>query len=189
MKAKIDIMEAILQTAQRHHHDGIDVGVSGNISFFDRQQNMLYITASSIAYEDLKIEDISVLHEGKLIHGKIPSSELPMHQAIYHLKENVHAIVHTHSTYASVYACLNETIQADHLETAIFVGEQILVSPFCEPGTRSLGEEAVSYLHDAKACLLEKHGVLATGKTLTEAYYAALYTEHAAQMKYLIEKR
>jgi L-fuculose-phosphate aldolase len=61
-------------------------------------------------------------------------------------------------------------------------GGEISVAPYALPGTPELAENAVNALADKFAVLLANHGVVACGKTLSEAVTAAELVEKAAQI-------
>lgn len=64
-------------------------GSFGNVSMADRQHDILAITPSGVLYDAMEAEDICLLHlDGSEIAGVgltryKPSSELPMHCAVY----------------------------------------------------------------------------------------------------------
>ena len=70
------------------------------------------ITPSGRSYDSLNTEDIVVVDmQGNKIKGAlIPSSETPLHLAIYNAIPAAQAIVHTHSVYASACAALHRSI-------------------------------------------------------------------------------
>ena len=67
------------------------------------------ITPSGRSYDSLNTEDIVVVDmQGNKIKGAlIPSSETPLHLAIYNAIPAAQAIVHTHSVYASALRCID----------------------------------------------------------------------------------
>ena len=76
--------------------DGLAIGSAGNISV--RVGEDVAITPSGIPYDAMRPEDICVvaMDGTELSSSETPSSETPMHLAIY-AAANAMAVVHTHS--------------------------------------------------------------------------------------------
>ncbi len=113
----------------------------------------------------------------------VPSSELPSHLAIHNNlvkqggleKAIVHA--HVHEMVALTFdkamqneAKLNETLLKMHTETAFFIPEGIGYVPLLPPGSQELAKATLKSLKDHKIVLWEKHGCLAVGKDVNEAF-------------------
>src|SRR5262245_54764820 len=95
----------IVRYAQRLQSDNLVVGTSGNLSV--RRGELVAITPSGVEYEALTPGMIVVVDtEGRQVEGELePSTELPMHLAAYRVT-GAAAVVHTHSTYATVLSTL-----------------------------------------------------------------------------------
>ncbi len=78
----------------------------GNVSEIDRESQLIVIKPSGVEYALMKPEDMVVVDlEGHVRQGSLkPSSDLDTHLELYRRFETIHAIVHTHSTYATSYA-------------------------------------------------------------------------------------
>ena len=77
------------------------VNTSGNVSI--RIGDEIIITPSGTDYDSLSTEDICVLTiDGDWVDGDLlPSSETPLHIAVYRSDPEIQAIVHTHSVHAT----------------------------------------------------------------------------------------
>jgi len=113
----------------------------------------------------------------------IPSSELPSHLAMHHhlvkQGEEEKAIVHAHSHELVILthdknlqneARLNEILLKMHTETAFFIPEGIGYVPLQTPGSQELAKATLKSLKNHKIVLWEKHGCLAVGKDVHEAF-------------------
>ncbi|QKG85037.1 class II aldolase/adducin family protein [Kroppenstedtia pulmonis] len=161
---------------------GLVKGTSGNISI--RDEDSLWITPSALPYDQLKEEDLVQvsLDEKQVRSGhRKPSSELPMHAAIYRKKEGIQAIVHTHSTYATMFAAAGKEIPPIHYLIAD-IGDTVPVVPYATYGSDELAVHAVAGLEKANGVLLGNHGVIAVGNHLSEAFRRAETIESLAQM-------
>lgn len=159
---------------------GLSPQRSGNISA--RVGDVVLITPSGVGYEDLLPGDIVALSlDGSVASGRFaPSSEAPMHLAIYRARPDVGAIVHAHSDYAVTLAVLKRTIPAFHYMVAVAGGKDIRCAPYATFGSEALAAHAVKALEDRKACLLAHHGQIAVGATVEEALHLAHEVETLA---------
>ena len=105
-----------------------------------------------------------------------------MHAAVYKEREEVGAVVHTHSPYATSFAVNREPIPIILIEMIPFLGGDMLVADFAMPGTEDVGREALKVLKGRNACLMSNHGVLAVGENLEQAHIRAIYAEDAAKI-------
>src|SRR5699024_4504409 len=110
--------------------NGLTTGTSGNVSI--RKNNIMYITPSALPYNEMTEADVLEVEikTGEKISGKRnPSSETPMHRYIYLKDTNIEAIVHTHSTYATIFACAHIPIPPVHY-TIADIGREVPVAPY-----------------------------------------------------------
>jgi len=161
---------------------GFNLGTWGNISA--RIDNSKFaITPSGITYETMTAEDIIVIDiEGNIIDGrKKPSIELPLHTNIYKAKQDVKAIIHTHSVYCTAFAIARKPIPATCEDMIQIVGGQVDVAKYFLPGSKELAKSAVKALGNKSACLMANHGLIAVADNLNEAYKIAQIVEKSAQ--------
>jgi len=173
-----EVLEAILEAVNL----GLISGTSGNIAVRDGE--VIAITPSGIDYKTMKAEDISIVDiNGEWIDGKYkPSSETPMHTAVFRAREDVGATVHTHGMFATIMAMQGEALQPITPPQSEFVPVNIV--PFVMPGSDSLAGTVVKTLGDEKAVLLKNHGMFCCGKTIKHAMAATIYTEEMAKTTY-----
>lgn len=152
---------------------GLSPQKSGNISA--RCGDRVLITPSGMAYDDLLPDDIVVLNlDGSIASGRLaPSSEWPMHLAIYRTRADVGAIVHAHSDFAVTLAVMKRAIPAFHYMVAVAGGKDIRCAPYATFGSEALAAHAVAALDGRKACLLAHHGQIALGETVESALHLA----------------
>lgn len=179
-----NMKEEVLQYSKLSFREGLFAGTSGNLSIYDPQTKLMVITPSGVDYETMTLEDIMVTTlEGEVMEGKTkPSSEWRMHAIVYKEKPEVHAVVHTHSPYATSFAVTGSRIPFVLVEMMKFLGGDVPVAEFALAGTDGVGQNAVAALKNRFACLLKNHGVLAVGNTLKDAHVTAVYVEDAAKI-------
>lgn len=183
-----DVREQVVEYSRRMAQQQLSPGTSGNVSARVDEHTMA-ITPTGVPYEQLTAADICLvgIETGDPVQqGLKPSSETPMHRAVYRLRNDIQAIVHTHSLYATAFAVAGRAIQAVHYVIAT-MGHEIPVVPYHTYGTPELAEAAAAGLKNGKAALLANHGVLALGQSLAEAYYHAETVEYLAQLSVLAE--
>jgi len=175
----------VSELGRRMLADGLTKGTGGNVSVKTDDGNVA-ISPSGMPYDEIEPDDVPIVEvDGTQIEGdRDPSSEFRMHTDILREREDVGAVVHNHSPYASAFASLNEPVEASHYLIA-FAGDQIPVAPYETYGTAELADVALDTLgEEYNACLLENHGVLATGETVDEAFEVALMVEYCARIHY-----
>lgn len=179
-----EMRQAVCGWAKQCYGEKLFAGTSGNLSVYDRDQGLMVITPTSVAYEAVRPEDMVVMRlDGTVLEGMYrPSSEWRMHAAVYEAREETAAVIHTHSPYATAFAVNNREIPVILIEMVAFLGGGVPLAKYALPGTRGVGGEAVKALGDRGGCLLANHGVLAVGGSLEQAYLRAVYIEDAAKI-------
>lgn len=163
----------------------------GSISARDFESGKILITPSGIRFSTLKPSHLLILDlDGSVLEGNLkPSLDAIFHLAVYKARPDVGGIVHTHSPYATSFACSGKPVLPLIMSMVITVGGSADVAPFAFPGTQELGESVVKGLGKKNATLMEQHGVLAVGKDLTRALSVASTLENIAQIQHLCELR
>lgn len=161
-------------------------GSGGNISIFMREEGLMAITPSGIDYYAIKSEDIVIMDlEGNVVEGKKkPSSEHSMHSIFYREREDINAVVHFHSVYASVLACLEWELPPTHYLIAVSGGENVRCAKYATFGTEELARNAFEAMKDRYVVFLANHGMLAGAKDLPNAFGKAEEIELCAEIYY-----
>lgn len=157
----------------------------GSISARDFESQKVLITPSGMKFSQLKPEDLITLNlEGKVLDGSLkPSLDSVFHLAVYNARPDVGGIVHTHSPYATAFACMGEPILPLIMSIVLMVGGSVDVAHFAFPSTPELGTSIVQGLGKKNAVLMEQHGVLCVGKDLKRALSVAGTVENVAQIQ------
>jgi L-fuculose-phosphate aldolase len=166
---------------------GLNQGTSGNISA--RYKNVLLITPSATPYDSMTPEAIATMpldgEYGSWSGPLKPSTEWRFHFDIIKSRPDVGAIVHTHSTYATVLAIARKEIPACHYMIAAFGGATIRCAGYARYGTMELSDLALNALEGRDGCLLANHGMLALGANLEKAMWLAVELETLSRQYYL----
>jgi L-fuculose-phosphate aldolase len=163
---------------------GINVNKSGNVSVRSARGTRpgYLLTPSGIPYERLTTDDLVFVDPSGVVTGtRTPSSEWRFHSAIYAARDDIGAIVHTHSPHATALACQGLGIPAFHYMVAAAGGVDIRCAAYATYGTQELADRALAALEARRACLLAHHGVIACGAGLDEALALAIEVENLAR--------
>ena len=181
------LREGVAAVARRLVSLGIVTGTSGNVSARTGEGDVL-ITPSGLSYEDMHPESIVLVGlDGEGLEGSLaPSSETPMHTGIYKARQDVKAVVHTHSRYATTLACLGWPIPPVHyMLTTLGPDGRVPLAPYALYGTEELAGNAAGALGEShKACLLENHGTITVGGSAEEAFASSVVLEEMAELYY-----
>ena len=160
-------------------------GSGGNLSVIDRSAQQVAITPSGMDYHEITTDDIVVCDsKGKIVAGhRKPSTELDFHLALYALRENINAVVHTHSVFATTLSCLRREIPAVHYLVG-YAGAKVPLAPYATVGSAALARAVTSAIGDSNAALLANHGLVAVGTNLASAFTVAEEIEFVAQVYY-----
>ncbi|MEU4876798.1 class II aldolase/adducin family protein [Streptomyces sp. NPDC021608] len=160
--------EALVTTARRTVSDGLVVGTSGNVSV--RVGDTVLVTPSGVPYDRLAPDDVTGVDlAGRQVLGSlVPTSELPMHLAVYRACD-AGAVVHTHAVHATAVSTLVPELPLVHYMAGA-LGGPVRVAPYATYGTEELAENMLRALAGRSGCLLQNHGTLTHGATLDQAY-------------------
>lgn len=157
---------------------------SGNVSARDAESGLVVIKPSGVKFEDLTPEKMVVVNvNGEIVEGNLKaSSDTASHCYVYRHMPNVNGVVHTHSRYATAFAVLAREIPCVTTAMADEFGGPIPCGGFALIGGEEIGEQVVIALKDSlsPSCILQNHGVFATGTTVEKAVQAAVMTEDNA---------
>ena len=185
---EIVLRKKLVLIAKKSYEHRLMTGTWGNLSA-RVSKNKILITPSGFEKDLVKVNDLLLMDlHGKVLKGRWkPSIESPMHTHIYRVREDVNAIIHTHSHYATVFAVRGEPIPPLTVEFAAVVGHEVPVTEYVRAGTQEAAEEITKTLGHRKAVLLKNHGVVAVGESIEDAYHVALLVEEEARTYYLMK--
>ena len=169
----------------------------GNVSEIDRESGLFVIKPSGVDYETMQASDMVVYDlDGNVVEGELnPSSDTPTHAVLYQAFPEIGGIVHTHSTWATIWAQAGLDVPAmgtTHADT--FYGSV--------PCARFLTQEEIDRGYEAETgnvivetfkargleplevpgVLLHGHGPFTWGKTANSAVMNAVVLDEVAKM-------
>lgn len=178
-----EVRRKVLDTGIKMFQSHLVVGTWGNISSRVPGEKYIAITPSGVDYEIIKPEDIVIMDmDGNTVDGqKKPSIEYPLHLAVYNNRQDINAVIHTHSTYCTAMAMARKPIPAAAEDLVQIVGGNVRVSEYYLPGTYELAGAVVKAMEGRNAVLLANHGALGAGKDLKETLKIVSVVEKTAQ--------
>lgn len=180
--------EAVLFYSKKLLSSGLVKGSGGNISFSNPEKTMMAMTPSGVAYDIMNFGDVVVTDmEGRKIEGNLqPTSEIAFHLALQNLRPDIHAVVHTHSEFATAIACLGWDLPAVHYLIG-YAGKKVPVAPYATYGTQVLSENICTVIGESNAVLMANHGLVCVGSDLKQAFSTAEMLEYVSHL-YLLTK-
>jgi L-ribulose-5-phosphate 4-epimerase len=180
--------QQIVQTTQELVHKGYLMATGGNVSVRIPGEGAFAITPSNFDYMKMTPEDVCVLDfELERLEGKRkPSVESAMHGAVYQVRKDVNAIVHTHQVYASALTLIKAPIPALFDEQARFLGRSVEIIPYAPSGTGMLKNKIAKHVQNHKnAFMMQNHGALIFGLDMERAVHNVEILEKCA-LAYLL---
>ena len=176
-------------------HHGLVVLTWGNVSQIDRDQGVVAIKPSGVAYDDMKPEHMVVVDmEGKVVEGDLkPSSDTPTHLELYRHFETIGGITHTHARHATLWAqaCRDipcwGTTHADHFYGAIPCTEVMTSEEIEGDYELNTGKVILRRFRDIDpnampGVLVANHGPFTWGKNAHDSVVNAVVLEEVAAM-------
>lgn len=180
---------AVAGAAREMERLGLVSGSSGNVSLrlnpgAGSDDALMAITPMGVPYTELSDADVVVVDADlEPLDGDLaPSSESLLHLGIYSRRQDVGAVIHTHSIFSSVAAVTGREIPPIVDEMVVYVGGGIRVSEYAFPGTEELAESVCVALEDRSAALIRNHGAVGVGRTVAEALRVCSLIERVAKI-------
>jgi ribulose-5-phosphate 4-epimerase/fuculose-1-phosphate aldolase len=153
---------------------------AGNISARDPETGLIAVKPTGADYTKMTAQDVVVIDEhGQVVEGDgRPSSETPMHTLAYRQREDINAAIHTHSPIATAWSVAQREVPPVVLGQ-VLTGP-IPIVPYCQPGTRRLGEVAMESMGEGHTVILQNHGPFVVGPSMKMALAMAFIVEEAA---------
>ena len=178
MTEGIDRLRAgVVEACRELGASGLVLASAGNVSA--RAGDLVLVTPTgarlaTLTEDELAVDDL----DGALVDGPLlPTSELPLHLAVYRRFETG-AVVHTHPPMATAVACAADELPCIHY-ALLTLGGAIRVAPYATFGTDALAQSVVAGLHGRTAVLMAGHGAVTHGPDVAAAMAATQLLEWA----------
>lgn len=180
------IKEEICEIGRRVYNNGFVAANDGNISV-KVGENEFYCTPTGVSKGYMTPDMIiKVDADGNKLEGELnPSSEIKMHMRVYRERPDVNAVVHAHPPTATAFAVAGIPMDKYILPEAILVLGDVPICQYGTPSTMEIPDSLLPYIQDHDAFLLENHGALTVGNTLTKAFFVMEEVEFSAKISFI----
>jgi L-ribulose-5-phosphate 4-epimerase len=172
----------------------------GNVSEIDRETGLVVIKPSGVPYDELTVKDMMVVDlMGNVVDGVLrPSTDMPTHIELYRAFDEIGAITHTHSTFATSFAQAGRDIPfygTTHADC--FYGDVPCVRALTQEEVEGDYETNTAYAiidtiegmdpMEVPAVLVKSHGAFTFGNDADHAVEVAVELEEIAKMAFITE--
>lgn len=182
-----ELRKDVLQAANLLRDYGLVWMAGGTICARDPESGRVVVTPSGLDYSDLSPADMIVVDmELNVVDGNFrPSVATNLWTAILRARPDVHAIVHSHSPYATAFSVVNHPIPIITETQADWFGQPVRVARYAHIEDDHFVTAPVEALGDGFGVLLGQHGPITIGKTLHHALERAVTLEEAAKTYFI----
>ncbi|OJG24228.1 L-ribulose-5-phosphate 4-epimerase [Enterococcus columbae DSM 7374 = ATCC 51263] len=192
-----DLKEEVYQANLALPKHGLVKYTWGNVSAIDRKLGLFVIKPSGVDYEKMQASDMVVCDlQGNVVEGELnPSSDMPTHAVLYRHFTELGGIVHTHSTWATIWAQAGldlpalGTTHADTFYGAVPCARFLTQAEIDAGYEANTGEVIVETFKQRQleplaipGVLLHGHGPFTWGKTAEQAVMNAVVLDEVAKM-------
>ncbi len=162
---------------------GCTPGTSGNLSA-RLDGHRILVTPTGLSKGLVRVPDIVVVDgRGRLLAGtRGVTSEIGMHLEVYKERSDVGAVIHAHPPIATAFACAGRGLEEVLCQEAIMTVGIVPLASYATTGTHEVAASISPFLQEHDAVLLENHGAVAYGATLTDAFMRLETVEHLAHV-------
>ncbi|MGH8977413.1 MAG: class II aldolase/adducin family protein [Acidimicrobiia bacterium] len=178
-----EIKADIVWVAQESLRTNLVHGTAGNFSARLPDGNVV-LTPSTLPYESMTVDDLVVTDlDGNVLEGtRSPTTEKALHLACLTAYDDIHAVIHCHAKFCTMFAITHQPIPCVIEEVDVFVGGEVPVANYEFTGSQELADEASKWVGDRAAVLMANHGLLTVGKSPRDALKIANLVEITAEI-------
>ena len=182
----------IVRIGQLMHARGLLCGFEGNLSVRLDDERLL-MTASGLHKGLMREEQLLVVDlEGRIVveseatRGLRPTSELPMHLEAYRRRPDVRAVVHAHPPITVALSIAGVAMDTPLLPEVIVLLGLIPTTDYAMSSSDEGAAAIRRLIADHDALILQRHGTLTVGTTLTVAFMRLETVEQNARIHFML---
>ena len=160
-----------MQTMSRIYGYRMTTTSGGNLSVRD-EDGSIWISPARVDKGKLTRNNIVCVKADGTVEGlHPPSSEFPFHKAIYEVRPGIRAIVHAHPVALVAFSICRSVPNTRLFHQTHSVCGKVGFAPYACPGSEGLGKNiAATFAEGCDSVILENHGVVVGGDSLTDAF-------------------
>jgi len=170
------------------HHYGMSMLVFNHITArVPGPQHHILINEYGLAYDEITPSNLVKIDlDGKVVdegEHEVNLAGYIIHSCVHRARKDVNCVVHTHSRAGVAVSCLKEGLIPLNQEGMMFYGR---VAYHDYEGLAVYEDEQkrlVASLGDKEVMILRNHGLLATGRSVAEAFRRIYYLEIACRLQ------
>ena len=173
----------IVEIGRRLHERAYVASNDGNISArLDKERLLTTPKGVSKGFMTADMLVVTDMQGNKISGERDPSSELPMHLAVYERRSDVSAVVHAHPPVATGFAVAGIPLDRAVLAEVVTTLGSIPIADYGTPSTDELAAAVGKYIKVHDGLLLANHGAITVSSELMSAYYKMETVEHFARI-------
>lgn len=171
---------------------GFDEGVAGHITVRDPEHpDRFWVNPMGKSFKLMRVSDLLLVnHTGEIVAGDglLNGAAFTIHSQIHMANPNVTAAAHSHSVYGKAWSSLGRLLDPLTQDACAFFEDHVLFDDFTGVVLdNDEGARIASTLGDAKAAILQNHGLLTVGESVDEAAWWFITMERTCQAQLLAE--
>ncbi|XDZ64441.1 class II aldolase/adducin family protein [Alphaproteobacteria bacterium LSUCC0226] len=178
----------LIATARRCFQQGLQTNAGGNLSVRIESTEAIVIKPSGVGFNECTHENLQIVNLDGTIEASDykPSKDLGFHLDLYRIRDDINAVVHCHSPWATGYASAGLEIPCLTVQTIEKIGRMPLI-PLSDKGGPQTEIEISPVFRDKNivAAVLANHGTIGVGSTLMKAQYLAEIIEETAHIAFV----
>ena len=177
------MIEQLIEAGREIVEAGMVKGWGGNLS--GRYRDRIAITRSGADLGRLTAEEFVLVRPDASVkrlrsRQPRPSSEVAIHLEAYASRPETQVIMHVHSPKAISLGILGYSLPALTPDFYLHLGAEVPLLPYITPTTAELGTAVAELLLTKTAVLLQNHGVIVMGNSVSQALLRLTLLEEAA---------
>jgi L-fuculose-phosphate aldolase len=182
-QAEIKLRRDLVRFGKLLYRQGFMPGTSGNLSVRLDDQRLL-VTPTGVSKFMLRPADLVVIDlQGRQLEGsRKVTSEVSMHLAVYHYRDDIGAVIHSHPPIATAFACAGRGLEDMLCQEAVMTLGAVPLAKYAITGTLEVAASLAPFIPDHDAILMANHGAVTYGDTLLNAFQKMETVEHLAHI-------
>jgi len=171
---------------------GFDEGPAGHITVRDPEHtDHFWVNPFGKSFKLMTVSDLLLVsHTGEVVDGNglLNGAAFTIHSQIHMANPKVTAAAHSHSVYGKSWSSLGRLLDPLTQDSCAFYEDHVLFDDFTGVVLDdNEGERIAAALGDAKAAILQNHGLLTVGESVDAAAWWYITMERSCQAQLMAE--